>query len=215
MTLALDALQEGNIDLALEEVHSATSELITVPSLLAVQREIEYSMRYQFALQLLQLIDDPKSNYTQKAFLARTLANITLRPLHRVISIRLALRLNFDAKNYQIAADLIEFLINKVNPVDKPQLQQKLDICIYQGKSNSDERFSKHSCPKCGSITNVGAFTCSCGTDLKVCAQSLTLITSKTYYTCKLCKLDKSAAGHALECPQCHVGNLEFKMQGS
>jgi len=216
MASALTALQNGKIEVALDEVHTAMSDLVTVPSPLSVQKEIEYCMRYQFALQILQHIDSPQADHLEKAFLTRILATLPLRPLHRVISIRLAIRLNFNARNYRVAADFIEYLIAKVNPVDRGDLQLKLATCFKEGKTNADERFSKHSCPVCGLVTNVGAFTCPCGTVLKTCAKSLSLITSKTYYTCKICKLDKAVAGFVVECPQCHVGNLEFKMmQGS
>lgn len=119
--------------------------------------ELEYCARYRLFLVLLKEISKPKPPI-EHAFLSFFLADLSVKPQHRVIAIRMAIRHNLLSSNFGVAANLIQvcifciffyiyftneiqFLIDRIHPVDENVLQEKLRKCMAAGKNNTDKRF--------------------------------------------------------------------------
>lgn len=73
----------------------------------ATTNELEYCMRYRLFLLLLKEIGKPKT-LLDYAFFSLALSEIAVKPIHRVIAIRMSIRYNFEAGNFGAAATLIQ-----------------------------------------------------------------------------------------------------------
>jgi len=198
----------GNLDLCISLLGRA-SEVTT--------QELEYCMRYRLFLILLKEIAKPKPPL-EYAFLSLFLADISVKPQHRVVAVRMAIRYNFEAKNYGAAATLLQLLIDRVHPVDENKLQETLRFCQLANKLNADQRLIDYNCPGCDSTASIQGMRCStCQHPVKICAQTYEIITTKAYYACKLCRLNFSRKSISprdsdeLKCPFCKVGDLANK----
>jgi len=213
MKSAMVDLENGNFDTSLMYIGKAISQLGSVPTVSTLQQEIEYCVRYKMALNILVKMNIPETSPLQGAYLSRILAGIPLKPVHRVICIRMAVKRNIKVGNYNIAYTLLQYLVSRVKPMDIEAINTKLDFCDKNGRINLDERFSKYAC-QCGVTSNVGAFACSCGQLIKYCAKTLELIDKKSYLMCRICKLNFAATSGSVgrKCYQCGVGVLEFKI---
>jgi hypothetical protein len=215
MQAAMAHLEKNSIAAALGHLDLCLSVLATLPEETA--QELEYCIRYRLFFVLLKEIAKPKPPI-EHAFLSMFLSEIPVKPQHRVVAIRMAIRHNINSQNFGLAAGLIQFLIERVHPVDEAQLQEKLRKCASQGRSNSDPRFYKYCCPGCEATTGLIALKCAlCQNPVKLCALTLEIINTKAYYSCKLCKLNFSRRSISprdseLKCPFCKVGDLTNKV---
>lgn len=70
-------------------------------------QELEYCSRYRIFLVLLKEIAKPKPPMDH-AFLSFFLSDIGVKPYHRVVAIRMAIRHNITSQNFGIASGLIQ-----------------------------------------------------------------------------------------------------------
>lgn len=190
MQAAMAHLEKNSISAALGNLDLCISLLGTLPE--ETVQELEYCVRYRLFLVLLKEIAKPKPPI-EHAFLSFFLTDIAVKPQHRVIAIRMAIRHNMTSQNFGVAAGLIQFLVERVHPVDENVLQEKFRKCLSQSRSNADPRLKKYTCPGCEQTASVSAVKCTvCQHPIKMCALTLETINTKAYYSCKLCKLNYS-----------------------
>jgi len=214
MQAAMSHLENNSIPAALGNLDLCISLLGRSPE--TTTQELEYCMRYRLFLLLLKEMAKPNTAQ-EYAFLSLILADITVKPMHRVVAIRMAIRFNFDAGNYGAAANLLQLLIDRVHPVDENNLQEKLRLCGFANNLNADQRLTRYACPGCEAVTHITGMNCSsCQHPIKICAQTYEIINTKAYYGCKLCRLNFSRQAVSprddeLKCPFCKVGDLANK----
>jgi hypothetical protein len=69
--------------------------------------ELEYCVRYRLFVVLLKEITKPRPPI-EHAFLSFFLSDIAVKPYHRVVAIRMAIRHNMTSLNFGVAAGLIQ-----------------------------------------------------------------------------------------------------------
>lgn len=84
---------------------------------------------------------------TLRATRARFIADIPLRTAHRTACVRAGLKVNAEAKNWGVAADLIKMLL-PLDPPDKDRLLEQGRYCQAQGMTNASITPYKFMCFK-------------------------------------------------------------------
>jgi len=198
MKSAITDLEAGHFDTALMYNSKAITALASNSSL---QNEARYCAQYKVALRLLVKLSLPQTSPKDSAFLSWILTSLCLKPQHRIISFRMAIKKNIQAGNYGAAYNLIQYFVQRVKPVDMDTMNARIAFCEQQNKINADERFSYEG------------FDYRHGQPLLFCAKTFELITKKSYLGCRICHVTLAPAASSVgaKCMICEMGSLELK----
>jgi len=138
MRLGLTKLDRGLFPAALDDINQSLGELVASEETPTRRQEVRACCSYKRALKILieiKLLEASK-NVNRIAQLASFLADVPIRPPHRVICMRFALQKNLQVANYGIAAKFIKILLQRDLP-DQADLHEKLRECKDHDFSNS------------------------------------------------------------------------------
>jgi hypothetical protein len=143
------------------------------------------------------------------ALLTKFLADLPLHAQHRLDCIRLAIDKNMAAKNFGVAARLIQVLMPHNLPDSKEQAE-KFKVC--KTHKWSDHQLPPYQCAACSVKLSPATPECSqCGTPVKFCCISFRLLEGPVVVKCTACEaaFNKAQQAAGVRCPLCDTGVLE------
>jgi len=194
----------------------SSSALAVKPNDQMLQKEIRQLIAYRVAVALLKEIIALSSSgagaaasVVDIALLTKFLADLPLHAQHRLDCIRLAIDKNIAAKNFGIAARLIQVLMPHNLPDAKEQAE-KFKVC--KSHKWSDHQLPPYVCPACGQKVSPAAPECTvCGTAVKFCCTGYKLLSGPIICKCPLCEatFNKTQQSAGTKCPLCEAATIE------
>ncbi|GAM20854.1 hypothetical protein SAMD00019534_040290 [Acytostelium subglobosum LB1] len=197
----------------------------------AIQKDIVFCMGYRVALGILDKIATLERQLTMNSvdsikkitdyicLLSRFLVGIPLQQQHRMVCARMAIRYNFDSRNYGVAAKLLEVVRGQqqqqlLATEERAKYERQLATCKQQQCRN--ESLPMYICPQCKSTNSLNDSQltgCPCGRPVRLCSSTQEVIKDLSYLKCHFCNtthsINQTEVIPSSECHVCSAGRID------